>query len=257
MSEVEVAGHPVRVKVSAGRVKVEHDDASRGRPARRPAGAGGHLPGRGGVAPPRRARVQRPHRRAAPGGRLGALRRPGKAAGALPCCGGGQVRAAEGPGVFPRLAVLAPDSRYSTRIGRQNESWSRRVGIRAPDDRQPDPTPRHCVGCRCPLRFAEQRASRGCGSWGTRGRATTQPAATSSSWKRGRWWNGTPMSTWWARCQPVLKGTIQKRAARSAGRGGWSRGGRSDRIIPPCSAMARSRLITRQPVIHGASHRRG
>ena len=28
-SEVEVAGHPVRVKVSAGRVKVEHDDASR------------------------------------------------------------------------------------------------------------------------------------------------------------------------------------------------------------------------------------
>jgi pyridinium-3,5-bisthiocarboxylic acid mononucleotide nickel chelatase len=27
--EVEVAGHPVRVKVSAGRVKVEHDDASR------------------------------------------------------------------------------------------------------------------------------------------------------------------------------------------------------------------------------------
>jgi uncharacterized protein (DUF111 family) len=28
-AEVEVAGHPVRVKVSAGRVKVEHDDASR------------------------------------------------------------------------------------------------------------------------------------------------------------------------------------------------------------------------------------
>lgn len=29
LEEVEVAGHPVRVKVSAGRVKVEHDDASR------------------------------------------------------------------------------------------------------------------------------------------------------------------------------------------------------------------------------------
>lgn len=29
MDEVEVAGHPVRVKVSAGRVKIEHDDASR------------------------------------------------------------------------------------------------------------------------------------------------------------------------------------------------------------------------------------
>ena len=29
MDEVEVAGHAVRVKVSAGRVKVEHDDASR------------------------------------------------------------------------------------------------------------------------------------------------------------------------------------------------------------------------------------
>jgi uncharacterized protein (DUF111 family) len=29
VSEVEVAGHPVRVKVSAGRVKIEHDDASR------------------------------------------------------------------------------------------------------------------------------------------------------------------------------------------------------------------------------------
>ena len=35
LDEVEVAGHPVRVKVSAGRVKVEHDDASR---AAQPAG---------------------------------------------------------------------------------------------------------------------------------------------------------------------------------------------------------------------------
>jgi uncharacterized protein (DUF111 family) len=29
MDDVEVAGYPVRVKLSAGRVKVEHDDAAR------------------------------------------------------------------------------------------------------------------------------------------------------------------------------------------------------------------------------------
>ena len=50
-SEVDVEGYPVRVKVSAGRVKVEHDDAAR-------AAERLHLPlrevrlaGRGGVAP--------------------------------------------------------------------------------------------------------------------------------------------------------------------------------------------------------------
>ncbi len=64
------------------------------------------------------------------------------------------------------------------------------------------------------------------------------------------------MSTWWARCQPVLKGTIQKRGSQDCWTW-WVVSRRSlDRIIPPCSAMARSRLMTRHPVIQGMSQRK-
>ena len=52
MGEVEVDGLPVRVKVSAGRVKVEHDDAARVARRARPAATGGGVAGRGGVDPP-------------------------------------------------------------------------------------------------------------------------------------------------------------------------------------------------------------
>ena len=45
---VDVAGYPVRVKVSPGRVKVEHDDAARVARAGRPAPAGRAVAGRGG-----------------------------------------------------------------------------------------------------------------------------------------------------------------------------------------------------------------
>ena len=65
------------------------------------------------------------------------------------------------------------------------------------------------------------------------------------------------MSTWWARCQPVLNGTIQNRAIR-IWRTTWVVSRRSfDRVMPPCSAMERSRLITRHTVIQGASQSRG
>ncbi len=65
------------------------------------------------------------------------------------------------------------------------------------------------------------------------------------------------MSTWWARCQPVLKGTIQKRAGQ-VWRTTWVVSRRSrDRPIPPCSAIERRRFSTRHTVIQGASHNTG
>src|ERR1035438_246726 len=60
------------------------------------------------------------------------------------------------------------------------------------------------------------------------------------------------MSTWWARCQPVLKGTNQKRASQ-CWRTLWVVRRRSSLLsIPPCSAIARNRFNTRHCVIHGS-----
>ena len=68
------------------------------------------------------------------------------------------------------------------------------------------------------------------------------------------WRTGTPMSTWWARCQPVLNGTIQNRGQKRLAHvmGGEAPVGRSA-ACPPCSATARRRLSTRHTVIHGNS----
>ena len=55
MDEVDVEGVPVRVKVSPGRVKVEHADAARRRPHRAPSARGRHQ-GRSCLAPTRRVR---------------------------------------------------------------------------------------------------------------------------------------------------------------------------------------------------------
>ena len=125
-----------------------------GRPAGRAAGARGHLPGRGGLAP--RGEVPEASR---------PDRRPATRSRAEPSGTSTRARAGVGP--------------------RRGRSRRRRRG-----------------------------PSRGCGSSGTRGRGRPSRRPTSSSWKRGRWRNGTPMSTWWARCQPVLNGTIQKRAGQ-------------------------------------------
>src|SRR5918994_1352080 len=85
----------------------------------------------------------------------------------------------------------------------------------------------------------------------------THPASTSSVCSRGRLRHGTPMSTWWARCQPVLNGTSQNRAAHDW-RTWWVVRRRSGlRSMPPCSAIDRRRLITRHDVIHGSSHSKG
>ena len=64
---------------------------------------------------------------------------------------------------------------------------------------------------------------------------------------------GMPLS-WCARCQPIQKGTSAKRAGQC-----WltlcvvSRRS-EERTMPPCSAMERSRLMTRQTVMYGANH---
>ena len=65
------------------------------------------------------------------------------------------------------------------------------------------------------------------------------------------------MSTWWARCQPVLNGTIQNRA-EADWRTWWVVSRRSGECsMPPCSATARRRLSTRHTVIHGSSQNTG
>ena len=55
----------------------------------------------------------------------------------------------------------------------------------------------------------------------------------------------------------MLSGTIQNRASQVC-RTWWVVWRRSfERVIPPCSAIERSRLITRHDVIHGPSHSSG
>ena len=58
------------------------------------------------------------------------------------------------------------------------------------------------------------------------------------------------MSTWWARCHPVLYGTMQYRAS-----GVWRitcvvRRRSGERSMPPCSAIERSRLESFHSVLH-------
>ena len=65
------------------------------------------------------------------------------------------------------------------------------------------------------------------------------------------------MSTWCARCQPVLNGTIQNRALHDW-RTWWVVIRRSgEACMPPCSATARKRLSTRHTVIQGSSQNTG
>ena len=80
----------------------------------------------------------------------------------------------------------------------------------AGDRRQVAVSPRRAPGPTGP--------SRAPGSSGTRGRARPSRPRPARGGSRGRFWNGTPMSTWWARCQPVLYGTIQKRASQRLAR---------------------------------------
>ena len=53
----------------------------------------------------------------------------------------------------------------------------------------------------------------------------------------------------------MLYGTIQNRASRDWRTWWVVRRRSSERAMPPCSAIERSRLLTRHTVIHGANHR--
>ena len=145
--EVEVAGLPVRVKVSAGRVKVEHDDAARVAASRRSAAARGRVAGRGGVAAAT-ARDARPRR-----GGLGAARRGSRRCaaesrrGPHPATGAAWRSVAGRP--CPPLDASAPSGRRrpATRArGRErprarSPTAGRTGGSRRPRPGDPDETP--------------------------------------------------------------------------------------------------------------------